>query len=287
MTFTPRACKLMRRRLKYLVLMVGGLLSFNNVFAQSSFEDALQKQMDVLLAPVKGPREELLPNPVLQSITVPSGWGGFGSYVFGGVGGNNMEPYGTDPDLISFAGFCFGDPERAVNIAVSFNATDISNVSNFSGNLSVSRRVFVGSSISAGAMQLFANPRLSDSQGSTIYIAFSHAIQSLPSSLNPGSSKLSYTIGIGTGRFYRKSPYDIQAGRGYHGTAIFGSISYELLKKVNFNAEWSGMNLGCSLGIKPFEKPLALGIGLTNLTRFSSDKVNASFVVCYPLSIKR
>lgn len=267
--------------------MAGALLCFSNTFAQGTFEGALQKQMDLLLAPVKVVKDELLPNPVLQSLTAPSGWGGFGTYVFGGIGGNYIQPYGKSPDFISFAGFCFGDPERAVNVAVSVNATDISSVSNFSGNVSVSRRVLTGSSISAGALQLFANPQITDAPGTTVFVAFSHAIQSLPSDLNPGSSKLSYTIGVGTGRFYRKSPKDIEAGRGRHGTAIFGTISYELLKKVNFNVEWSGMNLGCSFGLKPFEKPLAFGIGLTNLTRFSSDKVNATFVICYPLSIKR
>lgn len=287
MAFNLTFCKSAWRRLKYTALLTGALLSYSNVFAQSTFEGALQKQMDLLLAPVAVVKDELLPNPVLQSLTAPSGWGGFGSYVFGGIGGNYIQPYGEHADFISFAGFCFGDPERAVNVAVSFNATDISTVSNFSGNVSVSRRVLTGSSISAGAMQLFSDPKVTDAPGATIYVAFSHAIQSLPSELNPGSSRLSYTIGIGTGRFYRKSPRDIQAGRGAHGTAIFGSISYELFKKVNFNVEWSGMNLGCSFGIKPFEKPLAFGIGLTNLTRFSSDKVNASFVICYPLSIKR
>lgn len=287
MPFKLMFCKPLCRRLKYIALAGSALISYSSVLAQGTFEGALQKKMDLLLAPVKVIPDELLPNPVLQSVTAPSGWGGFGSYVFGGIGGNYIQPYGKKPDFISFAGFCFGNPERAVNVALSVNAVDISTVSNFSGNISVSRRILTGSSISAGTLQLFADPKITDAPGTTIYVAFSHAIQSLPSALNPGSSKLSYTIGIGTGRFYRKSPRDIVAGRGRHGTAVFGSISYELHKKVNFNVEWSGMNLGCSFGLKPFESPLAVGIGLTNLTRFSSDKVNASFVICYPLSIKR
>jgi len=287
MTLALPFCKPLQQRLKYLALAGGALLCCSNTFAQGTFEGALQNKFDLLLAPVRGVPDELLPNPVLQSVTVPSGWGGFGTYIFGGLGGNYAQPYRTTADFISFAGFCFGDPERFANVAVSVNAVDVSKASDFSWNFSASRRVFRGSSISAGAMQLFANKRVTDAPGATIYVAFSHAVQSLPSELNPGSSRLSYTIGIGTGRFYRKSPKDIQAGRGHRGTAIFASISYELLKKVNFNVEWSGMNLGCSFGVKPFENALAIGIGITNLTRFSSDKVNTSFVICYPLSIKR
>jgi len=279
-------CNTIRRRI-FFVLFLCALGFAGKAVAQTPFENALQKKMELLLAPVKDEPGALLPNPVLQSLTIPSGWGGFGTYVFGGIGGNYIQPYGRKADFISFAGVCFGDPGKAVNVALSINATDVSRVNNFSGNVSLSRQIFTGSSISAGAMQLFANRVKTDAFGSTYYIAFSHAVQWLPSESNEGSSKLSYTIGVGTGRFYQKSALDVAAGRGDHGTAVFGSISYELLKKVNFNVEWSGMNLGCSFGVKPFDSPLAMGVGLTNLTRFSSDKVNASFVLCYPLSVNR
>lgn len=79
----------------------------------------------------------------------------------------------------------------------------------------------------------------------------------------------------------------MKAGRGTHGTAIFGSISYELFKNVNFISEWSGTNLGFSLGIKPLDNTLAVGIGATDLTRYSSDKAAFVFVLSYPLSVKR
>jgi len=259
-----------------------------SAFAQSSFEDALQKSTDSLLAPVKakGTSDRLLPNPVLQNLVSPSGWGGFGTYVFGGIGGDYPQPYVNRPDLIAFGGVCTGNPQKAVNVAFSINLTDVHRLSDFSGNFVVSRQLFTGSSISAGALQLLASPQYSDAPGSTFYVAFSHAVQWLPSATE-GCSKLTYTIGIGNGRFYDKSPDDIKAGKGTHGTAIFGSISYELIKNINFNTEWSGMNLGCSLGIKPFESPLAVGIGITNLTRYSSNKPNSLFSISYPLSVAR
>lgn len=256
--------------------------------AQNSFENELKRKMDSLLAPVniKDTRAELLPNDVLQNLISPSGWGGFGTYAFGGIAGITPQSYSRKTDLIAFAGFCSGDPQKAVNVAIGFNMANVSSASDFSGNLVISRELFTGSSISVGALQLFANKLLTDSPGSTFYIAFSHAIQWLPSETD-GSSKLTYTIGAGNGRFYKKSTDDIKAGRGTHGTAIFGSISYELFKNVNFITEWSGTNLGCSFGIKPFNNTLAIGAGVTDLTRYASDKPAFVFAISYPLSIKR
>ncbi len=282
----------MNRRIKLCTIIFSALVAYSvyssPVFAQNTFENNLQKRTDSLLAPVatKSTHDELLPNDVLQHLISPSGWGGFGTYIFGGVGGDNPQPYYKNPDLISFGGFCFGDPQKAVNIALSVNVTKVQQIGDLSGNFVVSRQIFTGSSIAVGGLQLFASKIESDAPGSTFYVAFSHSIQTLTSETD-GSSKLTYTIGIGTGRFYLKSQDDINAGRGAHGTAVFAGISYELIKNVNFNVEWSGINLGCSLGIKPFESPLAVGFGITNLTRYSSNQPNTSFIISYPLSVKR
>jgi hypothetical protein len=274
------------------IIFAGILFSMSSVpaFAQTTFETELQKKMDSLLAPVtvKDTREELLPNAVLQNLVAPSGWGGFGTYIYGGIGGAYPQVYTHGrADLIAFGGFCTGDPQKAVNIALGVNVSNVSSVKNFSANFAISRQIFKGSSVSAGGLQLFAGKQVSDAPGRTFYFAFSHSVQSLPSSVTEGSSKLTYTIGIGNGRFYLKSPDDIKAARGAHGTAIFGSISYEVKKNINFNTEWSGTNLACSFGIKPFESTLAIGVGVTDLTRYSSDKPSLAMVISYPLSVKR
>jgi len=276
-----------KERVCFMVIIMYLFVS-GTAFGQDTFEKQLKKKTDSLLAPVNTNqvRDELLPNNVLQNLISPSGWGGFGTYVFGGIGGDAPQPYGNTPDLITFGGFCIGNPQKIANVAVSVNMTDVHRLRDFSGNMVVSRQIFTGSSISAGGLQIFASKSQSDAPVSTFYFAFSHAIQTINSATS-GSSKLTYTIGIGNGRFYTKSPLDVNAGRGGHGTAIFGSISYELIKNINFNTEWSGTNLGCSLGIKPFESALAIGVGITDLTRYSSDKINSSFVICYPLSVKR
>jgi hypothetical protein len=271
-----------------LFIIIWSAVFSGRAFCQDSFEKALAKKLDSLLTPgeTRDSNSQLFPNDALQTITIPSGFGGYGSYVFGGLGGVYPQTYLTRADLITSGGFCVGNPIKAINFALSVNMTDVHRFRDFSANFIISRIVFTGTSISAGGLQLFANKAQSDAPGSTFYFAVSHAVQTLPSA-TPGSSKLTYTIGIGNGRFYNKSFLDIAAGRGKHGTAVFAGISYELIEHVNLDAEWSAMNLGVSLGIRPFKNPLSLGIGAINLTRYSADKPNMVFSLGYPLSLSR
>jgi hypothetical protein len=269
--------------------MVVLLLIFSGkASGQSDFERAMQQKVDSLLAPVKDedPAHHLVPDDALQSITTPSGWGGYGTYLFGDIGGIYPQVYHTSADLVVSGGACFGNPFKAVNVAASINMTDVHRFRDFSGNFMVSRVVAIGSSISIGGLQLFANQGQSDAPGQTFYFAFSHAVQSLPS-LTQGGSRLDYTIGIGNGRFYLKSPDDVAAGKGKNGTGIFGSVSYEVIHHVNLIAEWSGTNLGLSAGLRPFKQPLSLGLGAVNLTRYSGDKAGMIFSIGYPLSLNR
>ena len=280
-------------RLSICCTIIGICLS-TRAFSQTPFEKELNQRMDNFLAPVPNTAiqlqqasTELYPSDAPGGILIPSGFGGWGSYVFGGIGATYPEVYRNNKaDLISSLGFCVGNPAKAINFAASLNMTDVHNFRNFSGNFIVSRKLFRGTSISAGALQMFADVKYSDASSSTYYVAVSHAIQTIKS-LTPGCSRLTYTIGIGSGRFYDKSPNDVKAGRGKHGTAVFGSISYELIQHVNVNAEWSGMNLGFSAGIRPFKIPLSLAVGVANLTRYTSDKANMVFSVGMPLSLNR
>jgi hypothetical protein len=259
-----------------------------SAFGQDNFEKALSRKMDSLLANSKdkGYADMLLPDDAPQAITVPSGFGGYGTYIFGVLGGDYPQVYHTSADLIASGGISFGDPLKAVNVAAGLNMTNIHRFSDFSGNLIVSRIVGHGSSVSAGALQLFATRTYSDSPGETFYAAFSHAVQSLPSATD-GCSLLTYTIGVGNGRFYLKSPDDVVNGRGTHGTAVFGSITYEVFQHVNVSGEWDGVNLAISTGFRPFDNALSLGVGVTNLTRYSADKPDMIFSIGLPLSLNR
>jgi hypothetical protein len=255
-------------------------------FCQNAFESALKKKMDSLaIAPAVFVKAELLPNDAVQSVMTPTGFGGYGAYVFGGMGATYPQVYSKLPDGIASAGFCFGDPTKLVNVAFGFNVGKVLAFSDFSTNFIISRKLWTGTSISAGALQAFASAKVSDAPIATFYAAFSHSLQWLPSK-TPNYSALTYTIGVGNGRFWQKSPADIAAGKGNHGTGVFGDISYEIFKRVDLNAEWTGVNLGFSTGIRPFVKSaLSLGIGVTNLTSYSSDKPSMVFSIGYPLSL--
>lgn len=271
--------QLLKHAVALMTFVACALLAGTAAAQQNPFDKAVARKMDSLLnannAPSATSEDVLSPNDAPDGVMVPSGWGGYGSALFAGLGGTFPEQYHNPKkvDLISSGGFCVGNPDELVNFSASLNMTDVHNFSDFSGNFIVSRTLFQTSSISVGALQLFANKKQSDAAGSTYYIAISHAVQWAPSK-TPGCSALSYTIGFGTGRFWLKSPDDIAAGRGKHGTGVFGGISYEIIQHVNLGAEWSGQNLGFSLGMRPCGGPFAIGVGVDNLTRYSGDRVS-------------
>jgi len=259
-------------------------------YAQNSaqFEQAFKQKTTEFLAAIPGEakRPELLPSGAMGSVMTPTGFGGSGFNAFGGIGGAYPQLYTNRADLGGSVGVCIGNPVTALNVAVGLNIADISTFNNYSANLILSKRVFRGSSISVGGLGMFADGLKSDAAKNTYYVAFSHSVQSLPSK-TPGSSRLTYSIGIGNGRFYEKSPLDMANGKGRYGTAVFGGVSYELIRNVNINAEWTGTNLGFSTGIRPFKKPLSLGVGVTNLTDYSGDKTSMVFSLGYPLALTR
>ncbi|HEY9195255.1 MAG TPA: hypothetical protein VIM77_03295, partial [Mucilaginibacter sp.] len=102
-----------------------------SAFSQNSFERELKQKIDSFLAvrPAAPVQEipqvgqaELYPSDAPSSLLTPSGFGGYGTYIFGGVGGAYPEVYRSNKaDLIASAGFCVGDPVSAVNFAASLN----------------------------------------------------------------------------------------------------------------------------------------------------------------------
>ena len=277
-------------KIGFIFALTAILFHPNHALSQNNFEKGLSKKMDSLIAE-KGHviiSQTMLPNNSVSSIMTPSGWGSYGTYVFGVVGGVYPTAYTNKPDLISAFGLTFGNPSKWVNVSASVNITRVSELKNLSANLVVSRAIFESSSISVGGLQLFANADVSDAPEGTYYIAFSHAVQSVESK-RPGFAALGYTIGFGTGRFLRKSPYDVAAGKGKYGTGFFGSISYEVFKQVNINAEWTGLNLGFSTGFRPIKNSnLTIGLGVTNLlTNYSGDRVGVIGTLGLPISLDK
>src|ERR1700749_1896360 len=90
-------------------------------FCQNEFEQQLKKKIDSLLAPEKNAAmmKPLTPDDALQNMTTPSGWGGYGTYLFGGIGGVYPQAYQKNADLIVSGGSSFGNPFSTVNAAFS------------------------------------------------------------------------------------------------------------------------------------------------------------------------
>ncbi len=200
----------------------------------------------------------------------PTAWGSSRSFVFASVGGSFPQSYINRSDLIAALGVGVGNAYKTVGLVGNLNINDVSNFSNYSANFLVTKYIHKGSSISAGALHVFANKQITDG-GPSYYIVFSHAVQNFRSKVFY-YSRLTYSIGAGTGRFLDKSPKDIASGKGKYGSAVFGNVSFEAIKNLNFNLEWTGLNLCIGTSWRPSYKFPALGIGVADITRFSGDK---------------
>lgn len=279
---------------KFLCIFSWALIFYPKVsLGQNVFEEKIRLKLDSLRKEKETGymgRLLLLPNNSVQSIMTPMGWGGGNTtYLFVVAGGIYPAEYATPKkaDLIAAVGLSFGDPKKYVNVSLSANVGRVSELRDFSGNIVLSKQVFKSSSISVGGVQLFASSKISDAPDPTFYVAFSHAVQTVASK-SAGHSGLGYTIGFGNGRFLYKSPLDIASGKGRHGTGVFANVSYEIFKNVNINAEWSGLNLGFSSGVRPFNKsPLTIGYGVYNLTRNSGDRVSFMATMAYPFILDK
>lgn len=265
------------------------IAQFSNIsFAQNPFETALKLKMDSLVSSpgAQYAQPSFLPNNSMQSIMTPSGWGGNGAYFFAVIGGVYPALYTQKADMIGAVGASIGSSEKHVNFSASLNIARLSEFKDFSANFIISRQIGGGSSLSLGALQLFSDPSVSDSPDGSYYIAFSHSSQKIAPKTQ-GYSPLTYTIGVGNGRFLLKSPYDVLAGKGKYGTAIFGNVSYEVFKDINVNLEWSGTNLGISTGFRPFPNNITVGLGIYNLTGYSGDKPSMIGSIGFPYSLKK
>ncbi len=201
--------------------------------------------------------------------------GGTRPFAFVFLGGTFPTAYSPKSDLVAATGIGVGNSYKNVGLIGIFNVNDVSNFKLFSASFTASRHIGRGTSMSVGAINVLQQKGL-DVEAS-FYVALSHASQKLKSK-TPGYSRLSYTVGVGTGRFNDKSPKDISVGKSNHGTLVFAGISYEIIKNVNVNAEWSGINAHFSFGWKPpkfsknskFRMP-SINLGVADLFRTSGD----------------
>ncbi|NTV66139.1 MAG: hypothetical protein HGB06_00340 [Chlorobaculum sp.] len=219
------------------------------------------------------------PNIHGKSLSTPIGWGAAYGTVFAGAGGTIPAPYSTKSDAAMGVGFGIGNPKKQVGFEASVMSLDLSDWKRYSANLKLHRYLGCGSSVAVGVENILlgsTSKNLSDSEES-YYIVYSQGVQD-DSFIKDGTNttKLHYSIGIGNGRFWDKSPYDVAHGKGKHGTAVFGNVAYELFDACNGIVEWNGMNLALGAS-KTFmvgkQSAVVASAGLADLTGYTGDGV--------------
>lgn len=251
------------KRLKLKFLMLSALLALASpeiVLAESSFSGAL-------------------PNIHGKSLTTPVGWGAAYGTVFVGAGGTIPAPYSNESDAAMGLGIGIGNPREYVGLEASVMSLDLSDWERYSLNLKVHRYLGHGNSIAVGVENILigdsSNNRTDADE--SYYIVYSQGVQGQQLvNDETNRTKLHYSIGIGNGRFRDKSPLDVDNGKGKHGTAVFGNVSYELFDEFNAIADWNGVNLNAGVS-KTFmlgrQSALVASLGAADLTGYSGDGV--------------
>ncbi len=85
------------------------------------------------------------------------------------------------------------------------------------------------------------------------------------------------SLGVGTGGFRSKT--DIDSGE--NNPNLFGGIGLKLAPRISLASSWNGSTLAAGFGLSPFDVPLSLSIGLTDLTdvngKGSQYSINAGY----------
>lgn len=220
-----------------------------------------------------------LPNIHGKSLTTPIGWGAAYGTVFAGVGGTTPAPYANKSDAAMGVGIGIGNPRKNVALEASIMSLDLSDWQRYSANLKLHRYLGHGNSIAIGVENILISDTLNNRSDAdeSFYIVYSQGTQN-KHFINDETNrtKLHYSIGIGNGRFWKKSPNDVANGKGKHGTAVFGNVAYELFDECNGIVEWNGVNLNAGLSktiMLGKQSALGINVGVADLTGYSGDGV--------------
>ena len=220
------------------------------------------------------------PNMYGKSLTTPIAWGAYGNVAFIGVGGTVPSPYASAADGAAVIGAGFGDPKKNVGAQITLVSLDLSGWGRYSAGLQLSRNLCNANAVSVGVENVMLTNG-SDADKS-FYAVYSQGVQNdMFVDRSSGFSKLHYSIGVGNGRFGDKSPDDIAAGKGKHGTYVFGNVAYDIADTFNLIVDWNGLNLntGVSKTVWLGKYPVAAVIGAADLTRNSGDRVRMIMAV--------
>lgn len=212
-------------------------------------------------------------NEAASTMLTPTGWGSTQSFAFVSASGTPNQLYSNKPDMGLRAGFGLGDSRKVVSLVGMVNVYDASSLARIklrdvTYSFIASRSLGKWGSISVGSLNNFADTSATDGVHS-YFGAYSWAPRGLKE-VTPGNPRLSFTVGVGSGKFLFKTEADMQSGRGSRGTGVFASVSYDLVKNFALNAEWTGVNLGLTTAYRLPNK-MTIFAGVAQLTRVSGD----------------
>jgi len=224
-----------------------------------------------------------LPNIYGKSLTTPVGWGAAYGTVFAGVGVESRPPYvphdgasfPTHGDGGASIGVGIGNPVDNLGLQVALTQYEMTNWNRYGMSFHVHHYLGSASSIAVGGQNLMLSSG-TDSQQS-YYIVYSKGVLSSPFiNTDNKTTRLHFSIGAGNGQFGHKSGEDILAGKGEHGTYVFGNLAYELFNEFNIITDWNGINLNAGIS-KTFlisdSFPIVITAGAVDLTGYSGDGV--------------
>ena len=223
--------------------------------------------------------QTILPNIHGKSLTTPVAWGAANGVVFAGVGGTVNAPYRDKADGAAALGIGVGDPIKNLGAQITFISLDLDEWEEYSMSLHLHHDFGGGMAVGAGIENVMLTE--GGDADESYYLVVSHGVQGDMFASETGSSKLHFSVGVGSGRFGEKSAEDIAAGKSEYGTYVFGNVAYELFNEFNAIVDWNGINLNAGLS-KTFwieQFPVAVTVGAADLTDNSGDDVRFIFAV--------
>jgi hypothetical protein len=222
------------------------------------------------------------PNSNGKSLTTPTAWGASNNVIFMGGGGTTPSPYTNSSDGAAVLGAGIGDPVENVGFQFYVTSLDISEWQEYSASFHLFRDLGCASAIGVGVENVMITN--GGDTGKSYYVVYSKGVQCSPFvNEASGDSKLTYSIGVGSGIFGKKSQEDIDHGKGAHGTYVFGNIAYEVAQSFNVITDWNGLNLNAGLSktfkLKDSDLPIGVTIGVADLTGYSGDGARLIFSV--------
>ena len=89
-----------------------------------------------------------------------------------------------------------------------------------------------------------------------------------------------FSLGIGTGSFRSKSDMDANKNN----PNIFGGVGVKLSSRLSIASSWNGSTLGAGFGISPFDVPLSVSAGVTDITNVNGNGYQYSVNIGYSYS---